>query len=80
MVTPWALATPQQREEIMKMQVFTRHIQYIIHTDDGANRIEITLKTNNPQAAQFLPQIRENLVTTTAQMFYDLFAMAGKRV
>ncbi len=80
MFNPMAFATPKQREELMKMQPFTEKIHYIIHTEDGANRIEITLKTDSPESAQLLPQLSEGIVTCVAQMLYQMFAMTGERV
>ena len=80
MFNPMAFATPKQREELMKMQPFTQKIQYVIHTEDDQNRVEITLKTDSPESAQLLPQLREGIVTCVAQMLYEMFAMTGKRV
>jgi hypothetical protein len=80
MFNPMAFATPQQREQLIKMQVFTQRIKYIIHTEDGENRLEVTLKTDNPEAAQLIPQIREGIVDCITQMLYQMFAMNGERV
>jgi len=77
---PLAMATPQQREQIAKMQVFSKNIKYIIHTDDNENRLEVSLKTDDPQAAQLLPQIREGIVDSVTQMLYQMFAMTGERI
>lgn len=77
---PLAMATPQQREQIAKMQVFSKNIKYIIHTDDNENRVEVSLKTDDPQAAQLLPQIREGIVDSVTQMLYQMFAMTGERI
>jgi len=79
-LNPMAFATPQQREQLIKMQVFTQRIKYIIHTEDGENRLEVTLKTDNPEAAQLIPQIREGIVDSITQMLYQMFAMNGERV
>ena len=77
---PLAMATPQQREQIAKMQVFSKNIKYIIHTDDNESRVEVSLKTDDPQAAQLLPQIREGIVDSVTQMLYQMFAMTGERI
>ncbi len=77
---PLAMATPQQREQIAKMQVFSKNIRYIIHTDDNESRVEVSLKTDDPQAAQLLPQIREGIVDSVTQMLYQMFAMTGERI
>jgi len=77
---PLVMATPQQREQLTKMQQFTKNVKYIVHTDDNANRVEVTLKTTDPQAVQLLPQIREGIVSSVAQMLYVMFGMEGERV
>ena len=80
MYNPMAFATPQQQEQLAKMQVHTQKVKYIIHTDDNENRVEVTLKTDDPEAAKLLPQLREGLVTGMTQMLYQFFAMNGERV
>lgn len=77
---PMAFATPQQKEQLMKMQVFTQKIKYVIHTEDSENRVEVTLKTDDPEAAQLLPQLQEGIVTSVTQMLYQMFSMEGERV
>jgi hypothetical protein len=42
--------------------------------------VEITLKTDDPMAAQLIPQIREGIVDSATQMLYQMFAMEGERV
>ncbi len=80
MVNPMAFATPQQRDQLARMQQLTRNIQYVIHTEDSDNRVEVTLKTDDPQAAELIPQIREGIVDSVTQMLYQMFAMTGERV
>ena len=80
MFNPMAFATPKQREEMMKMQALSQKIKYIVHTEDSENRVEVTLKTDDPEAAQLLPQITEGIVTSVTQMLYQMFAMNGERV
>jgi len=75
---PMTFATPQQREQLAKMQPYTEKIKYIIHTQD--NRVEIRLETDDDQAMQLIPQLVEALVGTNTQMFYTLFNMKGERV
>ena len=69
---PMAMATPQQREQLAKMQQFTKNVKYIVHTDDSENRVEVSLKTDDPKAAQLLPQIREGIVDSITQMLYTM--------
>jgi hypothetical protein len=80
MFNPMAYATPKQREELMKMQVLTQRIHYVIHTEDNENRVEVTLRTDDPEAAQLLPQLCEGVVTSVTQMLYQMFAMTGERI
>lgn len=80
MLNPMAFATEQQRQQLAQMQVFSQKIQYMIHTEDSENRVEITLTTDDPQAAELIPQIREGMVESVTQMLYQMFAMTGKRV
>jgi hypothetical protein len=75
---PMAFATPQQREQLAKMQEFTQKIKYFVHT--GENKVEFSLKTSDPEAAQLIPQIQEGIVSSVTQMLYTMFAMSGERV
>ena len=75
---PIAFATPQQREQLVQAQQFTRKIKYIVRTE--GNRIEFSLITDDKEAAQLLPQIQEGIVNSVTQMLYTMFAMSGERV
>ena len=75
---PMTFATPQQQEQLVNMQVLTKKISYIIHTED--NLVGITLKTEDAEAAKLIPQLQEGIVTSVTQMLYQLFSMAGERV
>ena len=77
-LNPMALATPQQKEQLAKMQQFTRKIKYIVHTDD--ERVEVSLKTDDPESANLIPQIQEGIVSSVTQMLYTMFDMTGERV
>ena len=74
---PMAFATPQQREQLVNMQALTKKIGYIIHTED--NIVQVTLKTDDPEAAKLVPQLQEGIVTSVTQMLYQLFSMEGER-
>ena len=78
MFNPIAFATPQQREQLMQAQQFTKKIKYVVHTE--GNRIDISLVTDDKEAAQLLPQIQEGIVSSVTQMLYTMFAMSGERV
>ena len=75
---PMAFVTPQQQEQLVNMQVLTKKISYIIHTEDDL--VGITLKTEDAEAANLIPQLQEGIVTSVTQMLYQLFSMAGERV
>jgi len=75
---PIAFVSPQQREQLVQAQRFTRKIRYIVHTE--GNRIELSLATDDAEAAQLLPQIQEGIVTSLTQLLYTMFAMSGERV
>ena len=57
---------------------FTKKIKYVVHTE--GNRIDISLVTDDKEAAQLLPQIQEGIVNSVTQMLYTMFAMSGERV
>jgi hypothetical protein len=75
---PIAFATPQQREQLVQAQRFTKKIKYVVHAE--GNRIEFSLVTDDVEAAQLLPQIQEGIVNSVTQMLYTMFAMSGERV
>jgi len=74
---PMAFATPQQQEQLVSMQALTKKIGYVIHTE--GDRVEVTLKTDDPEAAKLIPQLQEGIVTSVTQMLYQLFSMEGER-
>ncbi|MFQ6117601.1 MAG: hypothetical protein ACE5LQ_04970 [Candidatus Bipolaricaulia bacterium] len=78
MFNPLAFATPQQREQLEKMQQFTKKMRYVIHTEN--NRVEVAISTDDAEAAQLIPQLQEGIVTSVTQMLYMMFAMEGERV
>lgn len=75
---PMTFATPQQREQLASMQALTKKISYSIHTNE--NLVEITLKTEDTEAANLIPQLQEGIITSVTQMLYQMFAMSGERV
>jgi len=80
MINPMALLSGKQKQQMAKMQELTKKIKYIIHTDDSKNLLQITLETEDPEAAKVLPQIREAVVNSTTQTLYQMFAMKGERI
>ena len=75
---PMTFATPQQREQLARMQVLTKKISYEIHTEGSL--VKITLKTDDTEAAELISQLQEGIVTSVTQMLYQMFAMSGERV
>jgi hypothetical protein len=71
---------PQQQQQFIKMQEYTKKIHYIIHTEDSENRVEVSLVTEDPEAAQLLSQIKETIVNGITQTLYQFFGMSGERV
>ncbi len=78
MFNPIAFANPQQREMLVHAQQFTKKIKYVVHTE--GNRIELSLITDDKEAAQLLSQIQEAMVISVTQMLYSMFAMSGERI
>jgi len=75
---PMALFTPQQREQLAKMQVFTQKVHATVHSE--SNRLEVTLNTDDAEAAQLIGQLIEAMVGTISQMLYQLFGVTGERI
>jgi predicted GTPase len=75
---PMAFATPQQKEQLAQMQQFTQKVRCTIHTED--NRVEVSLETDDEQAAQLIPQLQEGIVGSVSHMLYQMFGVTGKRV
>lgn len=75
---PMGLFSPQQQDQLAKMQVYTQKIHATIHGE--GNRLEVTLSTDDAMAAQYIGQLTEAMVGTITQMLYQLFAVTGERV
>ena len=77
-MNPLAFLTPQQQETLKKIQAVSQHINAQIKSSD--NELQVSLKTENPEAAQLVPQIQEALVNSIAQTLYQMFNITGERV
>ena len=77
-MNPMAFMTPQQQEMLKKVQAISKDISAQIKTSD--NEIHVLLNTDNPDAAQLIPQIQEGLVNSLASTLYQMFNISGKRV
>jgi len=77
-LNPMAFATPQEREQLAKVQQLTRNIKYVLHTEE--NRVEITLETDDPRAEELIAQLQEGIVGSVTQMLYQMLDMKGERI
>lgn len=77
-MNPMAFMTPQQQEMLKRVQAVSKNISAQIKTSD--NEIHVWLNTDNPEAAQLLPQIQEGLVNSLANTLYQMFGIAGARI
>lgn len=77
-MNPMAFMTPQQQEMLKKVQLVSKNISAQIKT--SGNEIHVWLNTDNPEAAQLLPQIQEGLVNSIANTLYQMFNIAGTRI
>ncbi len=79
-MNPFSFLSPKQYQDMLKMQQFTKKIRYVVHTDGASNSLEVKLESDDPEAAQLIPQILEGLLKSTANGLYQMFGMEGKRV
>jgi hypothetical protein len=76
-MNPLAFLTPQQQEVLQRIQAVSKNINAEIKTSD--NQLQVWLKTDNPEAAQLVPQIQEALVNSIANTLYQMFNITGQR-
>ena len=76
-MNPLAFLTPQQQEVLQRIQAVSKNINAEIKTSD--NQLQVWLKTDNPEAAQLVPQIQEALVNSIANTLYQMFNISGQR-
>jgi len=76
-MNPLAFLTPQQQEVLQRIQAVSKNINAEIKTSD--NQLQVWLKTDNPEAAQLVPQIQEALVSSIANTLYQMFNIIGQR-
>lgn len=76
-MNPLAMMSDEQQKMLGEVQKFTKDIKAIIKKE-GDNSFTVTLNTKNEQARQYLPQIRESMIGSLAQMLYTLFGITGK--
>lgn len=78
MVNPLSFLTPQQQEALERVQAVSQNINAEIKT--SGDQLQVWLKTDDPQAAQLIPQIQEALVNSIAGTLYQMFNISGRRV
>lgn len=78
MINPLAFMTPQQQELLKKIQAVSQHIDAQIRTSDG--KLEVWLKTDDPEALKIVSQIQEALVNSIASTLYQMFSISGERI
>lgn len=74
---PLTMMSENQRKLLLEVQKFTKDINAVIHKE-GDNSFSVTLNTDNDQAKQYLPQIRESMINSLAQTLYTFFNITGK--
>jgi len=78
MVNPLSFLNPQQQEVLKRVQLVSQNINTQIRIVD--NEVRVSLKTDDPEAAQLLPQIQEALVNSIANTLYQMFNISGERL
>lgn len=68
------------QEKLRQLQEITRHIKAEIVVDKKKGILELRYITDNPQAAQAIPNLIERMAGELAQNLYVAFAMQGKRI
>ena len=71
------MLSSEQAKFLTEVQKFTKDIRAIVHKN-GTIGLTITLMTDNPQAEQYLPQIRDSLISSMAQTLYTFFNIQGR--
>lgn len=68
------------QEKLRQLQEVTKHIKAEIVVDKKKGILELRYITDNPQAAQAIPNLIERMAGELAQNLYVVFAMQGKRI
>lgn len=76
-MNPLAMMSEEQQEMLAKVQKFTKDIKAVVHKE-GSNGFTVTLSTKNPQAEQYLSQIRASMINSLAQTLYTFFNITGR--
>ncbi len=76
-MNPMQMLNPEQAKMLAEVQKYTKYIKAVI-TKKGDNTLTLILETDNPEAEQYLPQIRESLINSLAQTLYTFFDVQGR--
>ena len=76
-MNPLSMMSPEQQKLLTEVQKFTKDIKAVIKKEEDSG-FTVILNTNNPQAKQYLPQIRESMINSLAQTLYTFFGITGK--
>ena len=68
--------SPEQQEMLKRVKSVSQKITARVKT--GENGLELELNTDDPEASQVIPQIREALVSCVAATLYQMFAIGGE--
>ncbi len=75
-MNPLTMMSEEQQKMLAEVQKFTKDIKAVVHKE-GDNSFTVTLNTNNPKAQEYLPQIRESMISSLAQTLYTFFNIKG---
>lgn len=75
-MNPLAMLNPEQQKMLEEVQKFTTDIKAVVKKE--GNGFSVTLNTDNPEAEQYLPQIRDSMINSLAQTLYTFFNITGK--
>lgn len=78
MINPFSFLNPNQLDTLQRVQQVSRNIKVEITTSD--RELGLQFVTEDPEAAQLIPQIQEALVTSIANTLYQMFNISGRRV
>ncbi len=78
MINPMSFMSAKQMEDLLAIQKVSNKIQAEIATSEDG--LTLKLRTDDSEAAQIIPQIRELLVTGCANFLYQTFNISGKMI
>lgn len=76
-MNPLQMLSPEQQKTLQEVQRFTAYIKAVVRKE-GNNGLSIILNTENPDAEQYLPRIRDSLINSIAQTLYTFFNITGR--